>query len=86
MHKSWTTSDFKRLQLTKYNILINVQQILVATLEFTGAAHGFMIMSCAARGVKKVGQHWPKPMNRAENVAPNSVIDYIVELLHSPNS
>jgi len=37
---------------------INVQQILVVTFEFTGAARGFMIMSCAARGVKKVGQHW----------------------------
>src|SRR6218665_2022824 len=37
---------------------INVQQILVVTFEFTGAARGFMIMSCAAREVKKVGQHW----------------------------
>ena len=36
---------------------INVQQILVVTFEFTGAARGFMITSCAARGVKKVGQH-----------------------------
>src|SRR6218665_604086 len=36
---------------------INVQQILVITFEFTGAARGFMIMSCAACGVKKVGQH-----------------------------
>jgi len=35
-----------------------VQQILIHTFEFTGAARGFMIMSCAARGVKKVGQHW----------------------------
>ena len=47
----------KRLQLHKYNN-INVQQILVFTFEFTGAARGSMIMSCAARGVKKVGQHW----------------------------
>jgi len=36
---------------------INVQQILVITFEFTGAARGFMVMSCAASGVKKVGQH-----------------------------
>jgi len=36
---------------------INVQQILVVTFEFTGAACGFMIMSCAARVVQKVGQH-----------------------------
>ena len=36
---------------------IKVQQILIATFEFTGAARGFMIMSSAARGVKKVGQH-----------------------------
>src|SRR6218665_4229881 len=52
----WTTSDFKRLQLHKYNY-INVQQILVVIFEFSGAARGFMIMSCAARWVKKVGQH-----------------------------
>ena len=36
---------------------INVQQILGVTFEFTLAARGFMIVSCAARGVKKVGQH-----------------------------
>ena len=36
---------------------INVQQILVVTFEFIGAARGFLIMSCAARRVKKVGQH-----------------------------
>jgi len=36
---------------------INIQQILVVTFEFTGAARGFIIISCAARGVKKVGQH-----------------------------
>jgi len=40
-----------------YTNTINVQQILVVTFEFTGTARGFMIMSCAARGVKKVGQH-----------------------------
>jgi len=33
------------------------KQILVVTFEFTGAARGFMIISCAARGVEKVGQH-----------------------------
>ena len=38
-----------------------VQQILVVTFEFTGAAHSFMIMSCAAHGVKKVGQHCTRP-------------------------
>src|SRR6218665_1066000 len=40
---------------------VNVQKILVVTFELTGEARGFMIMSCAARGVKKVGQHWPRP-------------------------
>jgi len=33
--------------------------MLVVIFEFTDAARGFMIMSCAARGVKNVGQHWP---------------------------
>ena len=33
---------------------INIQQILVVAFEFTGAARGFMIMSCAARGVKRM--------------------------------
>jgi len=32
---------------------INVQQMLVVTFEFTGAARGFMIMSCAALGGQK---------------------------------
>jgi len=41
-------------------IPINVQQIFVVTFEYPGAARGFMIMSCAARGVEKVGQHWGK--------------------------
>src|SRR6218665_2161741 len=47
-----------------YNIITQIQyrpiiakQILVFTFEFTFAARGFMIMSCAARWVKKVGQH-----------------------------
>ena len=30
----------------------------VVTFEFTCAARGFMIRSRAARGVRKVGQHW----------------------------
>ena len=53
-----TISDFKRLELHKYNN-INVQKILVVTFEFTGVARGFVIrpMSCAPRWVKKVGQH-----------------------------
>jgi len=40
-----------------YTNTINVQQILAVTFEFTGAARSFMIMSCVAHGVKKVGQH-----------------------------
>ena len=40
-----------------YTNNINVQQILVVTFEQTGAARGFIIMSRAARWVKKVGQH-----------------------------
>ena len=43
--------------ITQIQYNINIQQILVVTFEFTGAARSFMIMSCAARGVKKVGQH-----------------------------
>jgi len=59
----WTNSDFKRLQLHKYTYRpIDVQQILIVTFELrpAGSDRGFMIMSCAARGVKKVGQHWPR--------------------------
>jgi len=41
-----------------YNI--NGEQILVVTFEITGAARGFVILSCAVRGVKKVGQHCSK--------------------------
>ena len=50
---------FQKITITQIQY-INVQQILVdrPTFEFTGAARGFMIMSCAARRVKKVGQHW----------------------------
>ena len=48
---------FKKITITQIQY-INVQQILVITFEFTGTARGFMIMSCAARGVKKIGQHW----------------------------
>jgi len=33
---------------------INVQQILAFTFEFTGAARGFMIMSCAAHWVERL--------------------------------
>jgi len=47
---------FQKPKITELQY-INVQQILFITFEYTGAARGFMIMSCAARGVKKVGQH-----------------------------
>jgi len=58
VHTLWTISDLKRLQLGPTQIqYINVQNFLVVIFELTGAARGFMIMSCAARGVKKVGQH-----------------------------
>ena len=50
---------FQKITITQIQY-INVQQILVITFEFTGAARGFMIMSCATRGVKKVGQHWSR--------------------------
>ena len=50
---------FQKIVITQIQY-INVQQILVVTFEFTGAARSFMIMSCAARGVRKVGQHWTK--------------------------
>jgi len=49
---------FQKTTITQIQY-INVQQILVITfVKFTGATRGFMIMYCAARGVKKVGQHW----------------------------
>ena len=41
-----------------------IQQILDVTFDFTGAARGVMIMSCAARGVKKVGQHCITQLNK----------------------
>ena len=52
---------FQKITITQIQYS-NVQQIIivVVTFEFTGAARGFMIMSCAARGVKKVGQHCSK--------------------------
>jgi len=49
---------FQKITITQVQY-INVKQILVLTFEFTGAARDIMIMSCAARGLKKVGQHWP---------------------------
>ena len=49
---------FQKITITQIQY-INVQQIVVVTFEFTGAARGFMIMSCVALGVKKVGQNCP---------------------------
>jgi len=46
---------FQKITITQIQH-INVQQILVVTFEFTGAAPGFLIVSCAARGGKKGGQ------------------------------
>ena len=37
-------------------IMLNQYNYIVSAFEFTDAARGFMIMSCAARGVKRVGQ------------------------------
>jgi len=48
------SKDYKITQIQ----YINVQRILVLTFEFTSAACGFMIMSCATRRVKKVEQHY----------------------------
>ena len=50
---------FQKITITQIQC-INVKQILVVTFEFTGAARGFMTVSCAARVVKKIGQHWFK--------------------------
>jgi len=47
---------FQKITITQTQY-INVQQSLVVTFELTGAARGFLIMSCATRGVKKFGQH-----------------------------
>ena len=55
---------FQKITITQIGLQnqdINVQQILVVTFEFTGGARCIMIISCAARGVKKVGQHCLKP-------------------------
>ena len=50
--------SFQKIRPTITQIqYINVQQILVVTFKFTGAAGGFVIMSFEARGVKMVGQH-----------------------------
>jgi len=45
-----------------YNYTITIYYCSI-NFEFrpTGAARGFMIMSCAARRVKKVGQHCSNP-------------------------
>ena len=40
---------FQKITIRAYTNTINVQQILVVTFEFTGAARVFMSMSCAAR-------------------------------------
>ena len=48
---------FQKITITQIQY-IDVHKILFVTFEFTGAARSFMIMSCAARGVKNVGQHW----------------------------
>ena len=58
---------FQKITITEIQY-INVQQILVVTFEFTGAARGFMIMYCAARGVKKVGQHWHRTSHSTKTV------------------
>ena len=52
---------FQKIAITQIQY-INVQEVLVVIFEFTGAARGFMIMSCAAHGVKKVGQHCSKAL------------------------
>ena len=44
---------FQKITITQIQY-INAQQILVVTFEFTGAAHGFMIMSYAARGSRRL--------------------------------
>src|SRR6218665_2729195 len=47
--------DNLRFQKTTITIgYIKVQQILIVTFEFTGAARGFMIMSCAAAVSKRL--------------------------------
>ena len=50
---------FQKITITQVQY-INVQQILVVIFEVTGAARGFIIMTCAVRVVKMVGQHWNK--------------------------
>jgi len=45
-----------KLKLHKYSILM-FNKIVVFTFEFTGAARGFIIISCTAREGKKVEQH-----------------------------
>ena len=41
---------FQKITITQIQYT-NAQQILVIAFEFTSAARGFIIMSCAARGV-----------------------------------
>ena len=59
-----------------------VQQILIHTFEFTGAARGFMIMSCAARGVKKVGQHWSSLCSSAARLLKSFLFPGPITLAH----
>ena len=60
MHVRYEQSQISKDYNYTNTIIFNVQQILVVTIKFNGAARGFMIMYCAAHGVKKVGQHCPK--------------------------
>ena len=46
-------SLIKKITITQIQYF-NVQQILDVTFEFTGATRGFMIMSCAAAGSKRL--------------------------------
>jgi len=48
---------FQKITITQIQYIKQIKKILDVTFEFTGAARGFMIMYCAARRVKKVGQH-----------------------------
>src|SRR6218665_602764 len=70
---------FQKIIITQIQY-INVQQILVVTFEFTGAARGFLIMFSAARGGKKVGQHCLKASSMAQLL---SVVNHISQWMPS---
>ena len=54
------------------NTIYNVQQILLAAFQFTGAARGYLINFLCGPWVQKIGQHWATDMSKMCNKGRNS--------------